>query len=151
MSYCSQCGKELVQGAKFCQNCGAPVESAAAAGTGAAGDGSASANTSSGDSSSASYAGYYERQNAQSQNAQRQNAQPNYNYVEQDIPSTGLNVLAFFLPLVGLILYVVNVDSKPVMAKAIGKWALIGFIVGIVGSVLLSIIYGVAVASFMFL
>ena len=136
MSYCSQCGKELVQGAKFCQSCGTPVESAAVAGTGAAGYGSASANPSSGSS-----AGNY----------QQQNAQPNYNYVEQDIPSTGLNVLAFFLPLVGLILYVVNVDSKPVMAKAIGKWALIGFIVGIVGSVLLSIIYGVAVASLMFL
>ena len=60
-------------------------------------------------------------------------------------------VLSFFFPLVGLILYVVNVDSKPVMAKAIGKWALIGFIVGVVGSVLLSIIYGVAVASFIFL
>ena len=136
MSYCSQCGKELVQGAKFCQSCGAPVESAAVAGTGAAGYGSASANPSSGSS-----AGNY----------QQQNAQPNYNYVEQDIPSTGLNVLAFFLPLVGLILYLVYVDSTPRRAKDIGKWALIGFIVGIVGSVLLSIIYGVAVASLMFL
>ena len=81
-----------------------------------------------------------------------QYSQPqNMNTSNQDIPSIGLNILSFFVPLVGLILYVVNVDSKPVMAKAIGKWALIGFIVGIVGSVLLSIIYGVAVASFMFL
>ena len=150
MSYCSQCGKELVQGAKFCQNCGAPVESAAAAGTGAAGDGSASANTSSGDSSSASYAGYYERQNAQSQNAQRQNAQPNYNYVEQDIPSTGLNVLAFFLPLVGLILYLVYVDSTPRRAKAIGKFALIGFGVGVALGIIGAVIQGVVIASMFF-
>ena len=150
MSYCSQCGKELVQGAKFCQNCGAPVESAAAAGTGAAGDGSASANTSSGDSSSASYAGYYERQNAQSQNAQRQNAQPNYNYVEQDIPSTGLNVLAFFLPLVGLTLYLVYVDSTPRRAKAIGKFALIGFGVGVALGIIGAVIQGAVIASMFF-
>ena len=150
MSYCSQCGKELVQGAKFCQNCGAPVESAAAAGTGAAGDGSASANTSSGDSSSASYAGYYERQNAQSQNAQRQNAQPNYNYVEQDIPSTVLNVLAFFLPLVGLILYLVYVDSTPRRAKAIGKFALIGFGVGVALGIIGAVIQGAVIATMFF-
>ena len=145
MSYCSQCGKELVQGAKFCQNCGAPVESAAAAGTGAAGYGSASANPSSG-----SYAGYYERQNAQSQNAQRQNAQPNYNYVEQDIPSTGLNVLAFFLPLVGLILYLVYVDSTPRRAKAIGKFALIGFGVGVALGIIGAVIQGAVIASMFF-
>lgn len=150
MSYCSQCGKELVQGAKFCQSCGTPVESAAVAGTGAAGYGSASANPSSGDSSSASYAGYYERQNAQSQNAQRQNAQPNYNYVEQDIPSTGLNVLAFFLPLVGLILYLVYVDSTPRRAKAIGKFALIGFGVGVALGIIGAVIQGAVIASMFF-
>ena len=135
MSYCSQCGKELVQGAKFCQSCGAPVESAAVAGTGAAGYGSASANPSSGSS-----AGNY----------QHQNTQPNYNYVEQDIPSTGLNVLAFFLPLVGLILYLVYVDSTPRRAKDIGKFALIGFGVGVALGVIGAIIQGVVLASLFF-
>ena len=135
MSYCSQCGKELVQGAKFCQSCGTPVESAAVAGTGAAGYGSASANPSSGSS-----AGNY----------QQQNAQPNYNYVEQDIPSTGLNVLAFFLPLVGLILYLVYVDSTPRRAKDIGKFALIGFGVGVALGVIGAIIQGVVLASLFF-
>ena len=81
-----------------------------------------------------------------------QYSQPqNMNTSSQDIPSTGLNILSFFFPLVGLILYLVYVDSTPRRAKDIGKWALIGFIVEVVGSVLLSIIYGVAVASFMFL
>ena len=135
MSYCSQCGKELVQGAKFCQSCGAPVESAAVAGTGAAGYGSASANPSSGSS-----AGDY----------QQQNAQPNYNYVEQDIPSTGLNVLAFFLPLVGLILYLVYVDSTPRRAKAIGKFALIGFGVGVALGIIGAVIQGAVIASMFF-
>ena len=135
MSYCSQCGKELVQGAKFCQSCGTPVESAAVAGTGAAGYGSASANPSSGSS-----AGNY----------QQQNAQPNYNYVEQDIPSTGLNVLAFFLPLVGLILYLVYVDSTPRRAKAIGKFALIGFGVGVALGIIGAVIQGAVIASMFF-
>ena len=123
MSYCSQCGKELVQGAKFCQSCGDPVESAAAAGA-----------------SGGSSAGY----------CQQQNAQPNYNYVEQDIPSTGLNVLAFFLPLVGLILYLVYVDSTPRRAKDIGKFALIGFGVGVALGVIGAIIQGVVLASLFF-
>lgn len=123
MSYCSQCGKELVQGAKFCQSCGAPVESVAAAGA-------------SGGSSAGNY--------------QQQNAQPNYNYVEQDIPSTGLNVLAFFLPLVGLILYLVYVDSTPRRAKDIGKFALIGFGVGVALGVIGAIIQGVVLASLFF-
>ena len=123
MSYCSQCGKELVQGAKFCQSCGAPVESAAAAGA-----------------SGGSSAGY----------CQQQNAQPNYNYVEQDIPSTGLNVLAFFLPLVGLILYLVYVDSTPRRAKAIGKFALIGFGVGVALGIIGAVIQGAVIASMFF-
>ena len=49
-----------------------------------------------------------------------------------DIPSTGLNILCFFFPIVGLILYLVWKDTTPIRAKAIGKWALIGFIVGVV-------------------
>ena len=53
-------------------------------------------------------------------------------YNPQDVPSTGLNVLAFLIPLVGLILYCVNLSIAPNKAKAIGKWALIGFIVGLV-------------------
>lgn len=55
----------------------------------------------------------------------------------EDIPSTGLNVLAFFLPLVGLILYLVWHDKTPKRARSIGKWALISVIVSIVGYILL--------------
>lgn len=40
--------------------------------------------------------------------------------------STGLNVLSFFIPLVGLVLYLVYHDKTPNRANAIGKWALIG-------------------------
>ena len=56
---------------------------------------------------------------------------------EVDIPSTGLNVLSFFIPLVGLILYCVHQNKTPRKARAIGKWALIGFGVDMFVSILL--------------
>lgn len=49
-----------------------------------------------------------------------------------DVPSTGLNVLSFLFPFVGLILFIVFNEKTPMKAKAIGKWALIGFVVNIV-------------------
>ena len=50
---------------------------------------------------------------------------------EHDIPSTGLNILSFFFPLIGLILYLVFKNDTPIKAKALGKCALIGFIIGL--------------------
>ena len=61
----------------------------------------------------------------------------------EDAPNTGFAVLGFFIPLVGLILYLVNKDTHPQKAKSAGKGALIGFIVSIV----FSIIYGAIVGS----
>ena len=60
-----------------------------------------------------------------------------------DAPSTGMAVLGFFIPLAGLIVWLINKDTKPLMAKSAGKGALIGFIVSIV----FSIIYGAVVGS----
>lgn len=54
-----------------------------------------------------------------------------------DIPSTGLNVLSFLLPIVGLILFIVYHEKAPTKANAIGKWALIGFVVGLIVNVIL--------------
>lgn len=51
------------------------------------------------------------------------------NSVEPDKISTGLNVLSFFFPIIGLILYILWHEKTPLKAKAIGKWAIIGFIV----------------------
>ncbi len=62
-----------------------------------------------------------------------------------DEPSTGLNVLSFFFPVVGLILYLVWKDATPLKANGVGKWALIGVIVGVVGSIL----YSCAIAASM--
>jgi hypothetical protein len=52
-----------------------------------------------------------------------------------DVPNFGFKLLGFCIPLVGLILYLVWKDQKPITAKAVGKAALIGFIVGIVLSI----------------
>ena len=51
---------------------------------------------------------------------------------QEDKPSTGLNVLAFLFPLIGLIMYLSFKKTTPVRAKALEKWTLIGFIVGLV-------------------
>ena len=64
-----------------------------------------------------------------------------------DVPSTGLNVLAFLFPLIGLILYLIDKDKTPIKCKEIGKWALIGFCVGIGLSILTTIITSCAAYS----
>ena len=46
--------------------------------------------------------------------------------------TTGMKVLSFLIPLVGLILFIVDKDKKPVAAKDELKFAGIGFGVGIV-------------------
>jgi len=48
-----------------------------------------------------------------------------------DAPSGGYATLGFFIPLVGLILFLVWHNEYPLRAKSAGTGALIGFIVGI--------------------
>lgn len=77
--------------------------------------------------------------------------QPPYQQ-QEDRPSAGFNALAFFFPIVGLILYLVWKNQKPRCAHAIGKWALIGFVANIVltiiGIVLSVLFYSVAAPSY---
>ncbi len=47
-----------------------------------------------------------------------------------DTPSMGLNILSLLIPIAGLILFCVNIGSKPVSAKSYGLWALIGVVAG---------------------
>ncbi len=67
--------------------------------------------------------------------------------INNDAPSTGWAVLGFFIPLVGLILYLVNKDNAPLKAKSAGKGALIGFCVGIVFSIIYGSIVGALIGS----
>ncbi len=50
----------------------------------------------------------------------------------EDGNNPGLNVLSFFIPLVGLILYLIWMTDYPIRAKGCGKWALISVIVDLV-------------------
>ncbi len=72
-------------------------------------------------------------------NPNAQEAYPTYHAAPsagQEEAGAGWKVLSFFIPLVGLILFLVWNNESPRKAKACGKWALIGFITGIVISVL---------------
>ncbi|HAZ18542.1 MAG TPA: zinc ribbon domain-containing protein [Clostridiales bacterium] len=63
-----------------------------------------------------------------------------------DCPFTGLKVLSFLFPMIGLILYIINKDTTPMSAKAYGKMALIGFCIGMAIGLLIG---SVAFASHM--
>lgn len=73
-------------------------------------------------------------------------AQPQPYYTTQsastDSGSFGWWVLGFFFPLVGLILFLVWQKSKPLSAKRAGIGALVGFITGIVLTLLVLVLFG---------
>lgn len=51
-----------------------------------------------------------------------------------------LKVISFLIPIVGLIVYAVNIVQNPEIAKECGKFALIGFGIGIVLSIVSAVI-----------
>lgn len=59
----------------------------------------------------------------------------------EDSGSWGWWVLGFFIPLVGLILFAIWQQDKPLSAKRAGWGALIGFIVSVVLSILLFVLF----------
>ena len=67
-----------------------------------------------------------------------------------DAPNAGFTVLGFFIPLVGLILYLVNKDTAPLKAKSAGKGALIGFCVSLVFSIIYGVIIGSLIGSMLY-
>ena len=64
-----------------------------------------------------------------------------------DRSSFGFAILGFFIPIVGLILFLIYEGKKPKRAKLSGKGALIGFITKIVLSIILVILYVVFAAT----
>lgn len=62
---------------------------------------------------------------------------------EEDKLSTGLQVLSFCIPLAGAIIYFSNKDKSPKKAKTACYAALIGFGVGILINILLTVLGGI--------
>ena len=69
-----------------------------------------------------------------------------------DQKSTGLNIISFLIPLVGLIIYLTQKESTPIKATSAGKAALWGFCISIVLSIIFFIvgaaIFATAYSSF---
>lgn len=65
----------------------------------------------------------------------------------EDSLSLGFAILGFFIPIVGLILFLIYEEKKPKRAKSAGKGALIGFITEIVLAIILVILSVVFAAS----
>lgn len=77
------------------------------------------------------------------------NAGAYYPPLEEDVPSTAFNVLAFFIPVAGLVLYAIWSGTYPNKSKAAGKWALIGFLTPImIGFVFILLAFLIALLSF---
>lgn len=67
--------------------------------------------------------------------------------VSEDNSNLGFAILGFFIPIVGLILFLIYEEKKPKRAKSAGKGALIGFITKIVLTIILVILYVVFATS----
>ena len=67
---------------------------------------------------------------------------------EPDVASTGMKVLCFLIPLVGIILYFTEKDRYPNKAKSLLKISLISWGIGIVLSIIYGIVVGVAGAAY---
>ncbi|MBQ7202706.1 MAG: zinc ribbon domain-containing protein [Eubacterium sp.] len=79
----------------------------------------------------------------------QQNIPPQQNFMQNQPPfvaapveekaSIGLAILSFFIPIVGLILFLTKKDERPKTAKACGLAAIIGFAIGLILSIVGSI------------
>lgn len=122
MRFCKKCGKELVEGAVFCPECGAAVEAQAA--------------------ESVVEPAAEPVAPVAPQNTFEKPQTP------ADGKSFGFAFLGFCIPLVGLILWLVWKDSTPLKAKSCGKGALVGVIVSVVFYIIYAVFLGFMMASY---
>lgn len=127
MKYCSNCGKELADSVAFCPECGAPqqVQQTQQAQQAQQAPGTAS--------------GSYQQSSYRQPSVQGYPVQP----APVDSGSFGWAVLGFFIPIVGLILFLVWKDQKPLSSKKAG----IGALVGVIATVVFYIIFYVLLAA----
>ena len=73
----------------------------------------------------------------------------NFTPIQADRPDIGFALIGFFIPIAGLILYLVERDTRPKRAASAGKGALISVILSAVGSILVFVLYFVLMLSYM--
>lgn len=56
----------------------------------------------------------------------------------KDGPNKGLDIIAFLMPVIGAIMYLIYHEKEPKKAAAIGKWSLYGVGFGVICYVLLT-------------
>ena len=66
---------------------------------------------------------------------------------EVDAPNAGFTVLGVFVPVAGLILWAINKDTKPLMAKSAGTGAIIGACLSAFSIIIYMIIYAIFMSS----
>lgn len=108
--FCSSCGKQVEDGYNNCPYCGAPLMTV----------------------EDNQNQGYYSNHQADNFNSSQNYQQQYYNTAPNDESSIGFAILSFFVPLVGLILYLCWNSEKPKRAKSCAKGAIIGFVVSLV-------------------
>lgn len=74
--------------------------------------------------------------------------QPYNQFNPNDVPSGGMNFLAFIIPLIGIILYFVEKDKTPNKSKAMLKWAIIGWVSSFVFVIIMyAVIFAIGMSS----
>lgn len=136
MKYCQRCGTEMNDDTRFCPSCGEPC------------DGQQMQNNQYDDLQSNPYDNYQQSQNPYNNNYQ-QGGSPYDNYQGNpyanngyqqpnpaDSSSIGFAILSFFFPVVGIILYFVWKNDRPLKAKSCLNGALICLGIGLVSWIL---------------
>ena len=141
MATCMYCGAQIADGLKFCTSCGAalpveaPLEQAIVDAT--VQQPEQQPGTFQPDAAQPYQQPSFEQPAGQQPGAQQPYQQPQFaapaaQPAVNDSGSIGWAVLGFFIPLVGLILFLVWKNTKPQCAKMAGIGAIIGFCLGVV-------------------
>ncbi|MGM9567135.1 MAG: zinc ribbon domain-containing protein [Clostridia bacterium] len=156
--FCSNCGKELTDNVAFCPECGAAQQTvsqeeapqAAPQDTPAESVYSAPQTPPQTTYQQPSYQQPVYQQNQYQQNQPPYQQQAPYQPAAPvDNGSFGWAVLGFFFPIVGLILFLVWKDQKPLSSKKAGIGALVGVILSVVFYVLVYVlIFGAAMMMY---
>ena len=123
---CNNCGAILPEEAQFCSNCGNKILNP-----------NIQSQPVVNDYSNNPYQSMQERNNQVLQETQeippyKDGNAPLIGTGGNDEKSIGLNVLSWFAPLVGIILYFVNKDEKPIQSKSVLHCAIASIIVNVI-------------------